>query len=88
MLRNGLEPWHVIVLVVVLLLVFGTKRLPDAARSLGQSARVLKSEMEGLKAESTSASTSETVTGETTSSSKEADGSAVHEDVTRTTAPS
>ncbi|WP_042801109.1 Sec-independent protein translocase subunit TatA [Streptomyces sp. C] len=53
MLRNGLEPWHVIIVLAVALLVFGSKRLPDVARSLGRSARVLKSEARALRAEDT-----------------------------------
>jgi len=43
-----LRPWHVAVLVVVLVLLFGAKRLPDAARSLGRSVRILKAETRGL----------------------------------------
>lgn len=43
-----LRPWHIIVLVVVLVLLFGAKRLPDAARSLGRSMRILKAETRGL----------------------------------------
>jgi sec-independent protein translocase protein TatA len=43
-----LRPWHIIVLVVVLILLFGAKRLPDAARSLGRSMRILKAETRGL----------------------------------------
>jgi sec-independent protein translocase protein TatA len=39
----------VIVLVVVLVLLFGAKRLPDAARSLGRSMRILKAETRGLQ---------------------------------------
>ena len=35
-------------LVVVLVLLFGAKRLPDAARSLGRSMRILKAETKGL----------------------------------------
>jgi sec-independent protein translocase protein TatA len=42
------KPWHIIVLVVVLILLFGAKRLPDAARSLGRSLRIIKSETKGL----------------------------------------
>jgi len=42
------RPWHIIVLVVVLVLLFGAKRLPDAARSLGRSMRILKAETRGL----------------------------------------
>ncbi|MGI5450433.1 Sec-independent protein translocase subunit TatA [Streptomyces sp. CA-243310] len=51
MLRNALEPWHLIVLLVVCLLVFGSKKLPDMARSLGRSMRILKSETRALRAE-------------------------------------
>ncbi|MDI6100121.1 Sec-independent protein translocase subunit TatA [Actinoplanes sp. NEAU-A12] len=43
-----LKPWHIIVLVVVLVLLFGAKRLPDAARSLGRSLRIIKAETKGL----------------------------------------
>jgi sec-independent protein translocase protein TatA len=43
-----MRPWHIIVLVVVLLLLFGAKRLPDAARSLGRSMRIFKAETKGL----------------------------------------
>ncbi|GAA0443724.1 hypothetical protein Aca07nite_52560 [Actinoplanes capillaceus] len=42
------KPWHIIVLVVVLILLFGAKRLPDAARSLGRSLRIIKAETKGL----------------------------------------
>ncbi|MBL1107591.1 Sec-independent protein translocase subunit TatA [Streptomyces sp. 5-8] len=49
MFRNGLEPWHLLILVVVILLVFGSKKLPDMARSLGKSARILKSEAKAMK---------------------------------------
>ncbi len=43
-----LRPWHIAVLVVVLILLFGAKRLPDAARSLGRSMRIIKAETQGL----------------------------------------
>jgi sec-independent protein translocase protein TatA len=43
-----LKPWHIIVLVVLLLLLFGAKRLPDAARSLGRSLRIFKAETKNL----------------------------------------
>jgi sec-independent protein translocase protein TatA len=45
---GGVRPWHIIVVVVVLVLLFGAKRLPDAARSLGRSMRILKAETRGL----------------------------------------
>ncbi len=45
---GALRPWHIAVLVVLLILLFGAKRLPDAARSLGRSMRILKAETRGL----------------------------------------
>ncbi|GAA2676579.1 Sec-independent protein translocase subunit TatA [Streptomyces lunalinharesii] len=51
MLRNALEPWHLILIVAVLVLVFGSKKLPDMARGLGRSMRILKSEAKALKDE-------------------------------------
>ncbi|TCK23072.1 Sec-independent protein translocase subunit TatA [Pseudonocardia endophytica] len=38
-----------LIIIGVLLLLFGAKKLPDMARSVGQSARVFKGEMKGLK---------------------------------------
>jgi len=43
-----LSPWHWLIIVLVFVLLFGAKRLPDAARSLGRSLRILKSEVKGL----------------------------------------
>lgn len=39
------EPSHILILLLVVLFLFGAKRLPDSARSLGQSLRIFKSEM-------------------------------------------
>ncbi|WP_329033954.1 Sec-independent protein translocase subunit TatA [Streptomyces sp. NBC_00178] len=49
MLRNGLEPWHLLVVAVVVIALFGSKRLPDTARAMGQSLRILKSETRAMK---------------------------------------
>ncbi|WP_406149737.1 Sec-independent protein translocase subunit TatA [Streptomyces sp. NBC_01012] len=49
MLRNGLEPWHLLVLGIVVIMLFGSKKLPDSARALGQSLRILKSETKAMK---------------------------------------
>ncbi len=40
-----LSPWHWAIVIIVLVVLFGARRLPDAARSLGRSARILKSEL-------------------------------------------
>jgi len=45
---GALKPWHIAIFVVVLVLLFGAKRLPDAARSLGRSLRIIKAETKGL----------------------------------------
>ncbi|MFI9079073.1 Sec-independent protein translocase subunit TatA [Streptomyces sioyaensis] len=49
MLRNAFEPWHLILIVAVLVLLFGSQKLPDMARGLGRSMRILKSEAKALK---------------------------------------
>src|ERR1700712_4123691 len=45
---GGIQPWHIILVVVVFLLLFGGKKLPDAARGLGRSLRILKSEVSAM----------------------------------------
>ena len=47
-LPRGAEIWILILVVVVL---FGAKRLPDAARGLGRSSRILKTETKGVVGE-------------------------------------
>ncbi|MEV4557094.1 Sec-independent protein translocase subunit TatA [Kitasatospora sp. NPDC049285] len=49
MFRNGLEPWHIIIMVAVLVLLFGSKKLPEMARGLGKSMRILKAETKALR---------------------------------------
>ncbi|MCO5973585.1 Sec-independent protein translocase subunit TatA [Actinoallomurus soli] len=45
-----LSAWHWLIVAAVALVLFGSKRLPDAARSLGRSLRIFKSEVGGLRA--------------------------------------
>jgi sec-independent protein translocase protein TatA len=45
---GSLSPWHWAILLVVVIVLFGAKRLPDAARSLGKSLRIFKSEVREL----------------------------------------
>jgi TatA/E family protein of Tat protein translocase len=42
------SPWKVLVVAVVLIVLFGSKKLPDAARSLGKSMRILKTEVSSM----------------------------------------
>jgi sec-independent protein translocase protein TatA len=42
------SPWKVLIVAVVLIVLFGSKKLPHAARSLGRSMRILKAEVSGL----------------------------------------
>lgn len=51
--------WHWVVVLVVLVLLFGSKRLPDAARGLGRSLRILKSEVRQMNSEDESGSRSD-----------------------------
>jgi sec-independent protein translocase protein TatA len=48
---NALTPGHLAIVAVVLIVLFGAKRLPDAARSLGKSLRIFKSEVRELQNE-------------------------------------
>lgn len=46
---GALQPWHLIILVLVVVLLFGAKRLPDAARSIGKSMKIFKAETKGMR---------------------------------------
>ena len=42
------SPWKILIVAVVIIVLFGSKKLPGAARSLGQSMRILKKEVSDL----------------------------------------
>jgi sec-independent protein translocase protein TatA len=48
-----LSPWHLLILAAVVLVLFGAKRLPDSARSLGRAMRIFKAETAGLHGDKT-----------------------------------
>lgn len=54
MFANGLNGWHLLIIVAVFVLLFGAKKLPDAARSLGKSMRIFKSEIKEMQSEASS----------------------------------
>ena len=42
------SPWKIAIIAVLIIVLFGSRKLPGAARSLGQSMRILKKEVQGL----------------------------------------
>lgn len=44
--------WHIVVLLLVVLLLFGANRLPDLARSVGKSMKIFKDEVKDLRDDS------------------------------------
>ena len=49
---GSLSPWHWAIIAILVIVLFGAKKLPDAARSLGKSLRIFKSEMREMQTES------------------------------------
>ncbi len=49
---GSLQPWHWLIVIAVFVLLFGAKKLPDAARSLGKSMRIFKSEIKEMQSDS------------------------------------
>lgn len=41
-------PWHWVVLAIVVIALFGYKKLPEAARSVGRSLRIFRTEIKGM----------------------------------------
>ncbi|PXX59298.1 sec-independent protein translocase protein TatA [Nocardia tenerifensis] len=48
---GSLSIWHWLIIAVVFVMFFGAKRMPDAARSLGRSLRIFKSEVSQMQHE-------------------------------------
>lgn len=45
---GALSVWHWAIVLIALVLLFGSKRLPDAARGVGRSLRIFKSEIKEM----------------------------------------
>ena len=45
------EPRSILILLIVVVVLFGAKRLPDSARALGRSLRIFKAEIKDLDGE-------------------------------------
>ncbi len=61
----SLGPMEIVLIILVIAILFGWSKLPDAARSLGRSMRIFKSEVEEMKRDKPSAASHETVPGTT-----------------------
>jgi sec-independent protein translocase protein TatA len=48
---GNLKPLEILLILLVVIVLFGAKKLPDLARSIGKSARILKSEAKAMKDE-------------------------------------
>src|SRR6476620_9128965 len=68
MWRDLFQPSHLIIVAVLLVILFGWKKLPDITRSVGRSMRIFKSEVSEMKNDGKetrpSAAASDTVTGD------------------------
>lgn len=51
-LVGNLSGWHFLILLLVILLLFGAPRLPQLAKSLGQSMKILKKEVQDMQDDS------------------------------------
>jgi sec-independent protein translocase protein TatA len=49
MFRNGLQFWHIIIIVLLVVLLFGAQRLPGLAKSVGQSMKIFRDEVKDLR---------------------------------------
>jgi sec-independent protein translocase protein TatA len=59
---NGLNGWHALILLAIILLLFGAPKLPALARSLGQSMKIFRSEVKSEGADTAEADDAATET--------------------------
>jgi len=62
---SNLNGWHLLILILVVLLIFGAPKLPGLARSLGQSMRIFRSEVKAMKDDDSTDSQSESTSSPT-----------------------
>ncbi|ALG08969.1 Sec-independent protein translocase subunit TatA [Kibdelosporangium phytohabitans] len=63
---GNLGPTELIIIAVVIILLFGAKKMPDMARSLGRSMRIIKAETKGMKQDDQADGTAQADTAATT----------------------
>jgi sec-independent protein translocase protein TatA len=55
------SPWKILIVAIVIIVLFGSRKLPDTARSLGRSMRILKTEVQGMHEDEPATTTSQPV---------------------------
>lgn len=58
-MTGALSWWHWVVVLIVIVILFGSKKLPEAARGLGRSMRIFKSEIKEMQNENSEEPTRE-----------------------------
>jgi len=77
---GAMQPWHWIVVIAIVLLLFGSTRLPGLAKSVGQSMKIFKKEMTDLrddKSEGTAGNAADNAPGASTRSTTSSDTDSV-----------
>jgi sec-independent protein translocase protein TatA len=54
------SPWKIAIIAILIIVLFGSRKLPEAARSLGKSMRILKTEVQGLHEDEAASTTTAT----------------------------
>lgn len=57
-------PWHIIIVLLVFALLFGSRKLPDAARGLGRSMRIFRAELRSTEDEPTGSTVADSTVAE------------------------
>lgn len=81
----NLKPMEILLILLVVLLLFGAKRLPDLARSVGKSLRILKEEVKDLNDDDRPTTTGGATTPTATSAPLSAAPTNPHQDPVRHT---
>ena len=59
---SDIKGWELLIIVGVIVLLFGAKRLPDTARGLGRSLRIFKSEIKAAESDDAPAEANKQIT--------------------------
>ncbi|MEV5874344.1 twin-arginine translocase TatA/TatE family subunit [Streptomyces sp. NPDC052101] len=74
MLGNGLEPWQLLIVAIVVILLFGPKELPGTAHGPGRLMRILQGKARSAKGEGGARSVGASIESMTTPASTESAG--------------